>query len=131
RDARAAQRRGRRVRAHRDVVGHAQGPARRRGAEARAGHHPLRHPGGPEMKHALLVAGLLAAWTGVAHAERARVTGVVFAAPPVRTPVAPDAVLAEAPFVPANVPERTGTLALGPAQAAAFWLDPLDVVRVR
>jgi hypothetical protein len=64
-------------------------------------------------------------------AERAPVAGVVFAAQPVRTPVLPDAVSAEAPFVPSSASETTGTIGLGPERAAAFWLDPLDVVRVR
>ena len=84
------------------------------------------------MKRALLALLLLAAGARAASAgERTPIAGIVFASTPVRAPVAPDDVSAEAPFVPAAVPERTGTIALGPQRAAALWLDPLDLVRVR
>ena len=63
--------------------------------------------------------------------DPAAVTGVVFVAQPVRAPVAPDRVLPVPPFVPAGVPEQSGEVAVGPDRAAALWLDPLDVVRVR
>ena len=59
------------------------------------------------------------------------VTGVVFVAQPVRGPVALDRVAPSAPFVPPDVPEQTGTILVGPDHAAALWLEPLELVRVR
>ncbi len=64
---------------------------------------------------------------GTASAER----GVVWVPQPVRAPVAPEAVAPIAPYVAASVDELTGELTVGPRAAAALWLDPLDVVRVR
>jgi hypothetical protein len=50
---------------------------------------------------------------------------------PVRYPVAFAQVQPEAPHVPEHVGTVEGVIELGPAQAAALWLDALDVVRVR
>jgi hypothetical protein len=50
---------------------------------------------------------------------------------PVRYPVAPAQVQPEAPRVPAHIGTVEGVIEIGPAHAAALWLDALDVVRVR
>ena len=76
-------------------------------------------------------AAAAAAWPGAARAADPDVTGVVFVAQPVRAPVAPERVTPVPPFVPAGVPEQSGEVTVGPDRAAALWLDPLDVVRVR
>lgn len=49
---------------------------------------------------------------------------------PVRAPVKPELVTGVAPWVPASVPEVQGEITVGPDQAAAFWLSPLEVVQV-
>jgi hypothetical protein len=61
-----------------------------------------------------------------AHAE----TGLLWLPQPVRR-VPIDSVQPVAPFVPATTPEITGPVDIGPQSAAALWLDPLDLVRVR
>ena len=48
-----------------------------------------------------------------------------------RYPVDPAEVQPEAPRVPAHAGTVTGVIEIGPARAAALWLDALDVVRVR
>lgn len=50
---------------------------------------------------------------------------------PVRYPVSLAQVLPEAPHVPEHVDTVEGVIELGPARAAAVWLDALDVVRIR
>jgi len=76
---------------------------------------------------ALVVLAALAAPVAAAPA----LDGVVWAPQPVRAPVRPDTVQPEAPFVPADVDERSGAIEVGPDRAAALWIDALDVVRVR
>ena len=75
---------------------------------------------------------LLALGTSRATAAPARqdVLGVVFAPQQVRL-VAPAAVTGEPPFVPAGSAAASGDVPVGPDRAAAVFLGPLDLVRVR
>lgn len=80
---------------------------------------------------ALAAIATVACLAAPAAAQPSEVTGVVFVAQPVRAPVRLDQVSAVAPFVPADIAERSGAVEVGPGAAAAVWLDALDVVRVR
>lgn len=77
------------------------------------------------MKHSIVVVLVLIGLRAAAE------PGLVWAPQPVRAPVAPDSVREVAPYVPEATAEVTGEITIGPDQAAALWLDPLDVVRVR
>ncbi|HVO29760.1 MAG TPA: hypothetical protein VMV18_03455 [bacterium] len=57
--------------------------------------------------------------------------GLVWVPQAVRFPVAPQEVQPAEPFVPRSAGETRGIIEIAPKKAAAFWLDPLDVVRVR
>jgi hypothetical protein len=58
-------------------------------------------------------------------------TRIAWEAQPVRYPVAPAQVQPEPPHVPAQVDTVAGVIEIGPERAAAFWMDALDVRRVR
>jgi hypothetical protein len=69
---------------------------------------------------------LVSLFAATAHAD----SGLVWFAQPVRR-VAVDAVRPIPPHVPAGAPEIAGPVEVGPRAAAALWLDPFELVRVR
>lgn len=84
--------------------------------------------------HALVFAVTLASPRGEAATPNATApvtAGQLWIRQRVRYPVATADLSATDPFVPAGVPEVEGFVEVGPKRAAAFWLDPLDIVRVR
>jgi len=81
------------------------------------------------MIRGVVARGLLAVLLAAAptHAQEA---GLRWEAQEAAFPVAPEAVLPHAPFVPPGTPRTAGKVELGPGRAAAFFLTPRALVRI-